>query len=159
MSGMQLSVTKFTRTASAAVATLFLGLTAMPVQAADYIATSPAAVVDASVCSQQSVLKRIVSRFDYQVKHVPDMPMTAISSMGDIRLKRYEPKVNPSQIERTYCDATAVMSDGQQRKVWYLVEERQGFVTLGSNVEFCVDGYDKWYVYNASCSVLKARGL
>lgn len=158
MSGMQLSVTKFARTASAAVTTVFLGLSVMPVQAADYIGTAPVAV-DASVCSQQSVLKHIVSRFDYQVKHVPDMPMTAISSMGDIRLKRFEPKINPSQIARTYCDATAVMSDGKQRKVWYLVEERQGFVTLGSNVEFCVDGYDKWYVYNASCSVLKARGL
>ncbi|MFK4823981.1 phage portal protein [Paenochrobactrum sp. BZR 588] len=159
MSGMQLSVTKFTRTASAAVATLFLGLSAVPVQAADYFATSPAVNTDASVCSQQSVLKRVVSGFAYQVKHVPDMPMTAISSMGDIRLKRFEAKINPSQVARTYCDATAVMTDGQQRKVWYLIEERQGFVTLGSNVEFCVDGYDKWYVYNASCSVLKARGL
>lgn len=159
MSGMKLSVTKFTRTALAGMAVLFLGYTSMPVHAADYITTAPLLNTDTSVCSQQNVLKRIVSGFAYQVKHVPDMPATAISSMGDIRLKHFEAKVNPSEIARTYCDATALMSDGQQRKVWYLIEERQGFASLGSNVEFCVDGYDKWYVYNAACSVLKARGL
>ncbi|MGU3574867.1 phage portal protein [Brucellaceae bacterium C25G] len=159
MSGMQLSVTKFTRTASAALATLFLGMAASPVQAADYFSQSPAATIDDSLCTQQSVLKRVVSGFAYEVKHVPDMPQIAITSMGDIRLNRYEPKINVAQITRTYCDATAVLSDGQKRKVWYLIENKQGFAGLGSNVEFCVDGYDKWYVFNASCSVLKARGL
>lgn len=163
MSGMQISVTNITRTASAAVTALFLAGSALPVQAADYFAASPSAVAgaqsDASVCAQQNVLKRVVSGFAYQVRHVPDMPMTAISSVGDIRLNRFEPKVHPSQITRTYCDATAVMSDGQQRKVWYLIEDKQGFASMGSNVEFCVEGLDKWYVYNASCSVLKARGL
>jgi capsid protein len=158
MSGMQLSVTKFKRTASVAMATLILGFSALHSQAADYF-VAPHATADASICSQQSVLKRVVSDFSYMIHHVPDMPMTSISSIGDIRLNRFEPKVNPAQIERTYCDATAVLADGQTRKLWYLIENRQGFAGLGSNVESCVDGFDKWYVYNASCSVLKARGL
>jgi capsid protein len=75
--------------------------------------------------------------------------------MSDVRLTRYEPKNNPAQIERTYCKATAVLSDGQNRSVWYMVEEGQGFAGVGKNVEFCVDGFDRWAVYDAKCRVLR----
>nr|WP_111575188.1 phage portal protein [Falsochrobactrum ovis] len=127
----------------------------VPGQAADYFSTSPAVVVDAGVCSQQSVLRRVVADFSYQVRHVPELPQVGISAMSDVQLTRYEPKTNPAEIERTYCKATAVLSDGQYRPVWYMVEEGQGFAGVGTNVEFCVDGFDRWHVYDANCRVLR----
>lgn len=145
----------FARVTLAAAAALPVALTTLPASAADYIARQPVAVVDAGICSNQGVLRTIVSRFGYQVRHVPNLPQVGINGVSDIHFKRYEAKVHPSQIARTYCGATAVLSNGTHRKVWYLIEEGQGFASLGNNVEFCVDGFDRWYVYNASCSVLR----
>ncbi|MBK3745966.1 phage portal protein [Paraburkholderia aspalathi] len=143
------------RAAVLAAISLPLALSTLPANAADYVARPPAQIGDAGVCSSQHVLRSIVSKFSYQVRHVPNLRQVGITAVSDIYLKRFEPKVNPSEIARTYCSATAVLSDGQQHAVWYLVEEGQGFASLGRNVEFCVDGFDRWYVYNASCSVLR----
>lgn len=146
---------QFSRAALLAASVLPLTFASMPASAADYLRTAPVAVGDAGLCNQQSVLRRVVSDFGYQVRHVPHLPQVGISAMSDVRLTRYEPKNNSAQIERTYCQATAVLSDGQYRPVWYMVEEGQGFAGVGSNVEFCVDGFDRWYVFDASCRVLR----
>lgn len=146
---------QFSRRAIFAASILPLAFASLPASAADYLAPAPIAVGDAGLCSQQSVLRRVVSDFSYQVRHVPNLPQVGISAMSDVRLTRYEPKTNPAQIERTYCKATAALSDGQYRPVWYMVEDGQGFAGVGSNVEFCVDGFDRWYVFDASCRVLR----
>ncbi len=146
---------QFSRAAAFAAAVLPLTLVSLPANAADYLAPAPAGVADAGACNQQSVLRSVVSDFGYQVRHVPNLPQVGITAMSDVQLTRYEPKTNPAQIERTYCKATAVLSDGQYRSVWYMVEEGQGFASMGRNVEFCVDGFDRWYVYDARCRVLR----
>jgi capsid protein len=48
-----------------------------------------------------------------------------------------------------------VQSDGADRDIWYLIEEGMGFASIGDNVEFCVSGFDRWYVYNGRCRVLR----
>ena len=53
-------------------------------------------------------------------------------------------------IGRTYCGATVILSDGDGRDIWYLIEEGQGYASIGNNVEFCVSGFDRWYVYNGA---------
>ena len=138
---------QYSRAALFAASVLPLTLVSLPASAADYLTPAPAGVADAGACSQQSVLR--------SVRHVPNLPQVGISAMSDVQLTRYEPKTNPAQIERTYCKATAVLTDGQYRSVWYMVEEGQGFASMGRNVEFCVDGFDRWYVYDASCRVLR----
>ncbi|MBC2884839.1 phage portal protein [Ochrobactrum sp. CM-21-5] len=146
---------QFSRAALLAASVLPLTFASLPASAADYLAPPPAYASDAGLCSQQSVLRTVVSRFGYQVRHVPNLPQVGISAMSDVRLTRYEPKNNPAEIERTYCKATAVLTDGEYRSVWYVVEEGQGFASMGRNVEFCVDGFDRWYVYDAHCRVLR----
>lgn len=142
----------FSKGAILAAATLPMMFATLPAQAADYIApASVSASANEGLCSQQSVLRRVVSGFSYQTRHVPDLPRVSISAMSDVRLNRFEPKNNLGQIERTYCQATAVLSDGQQRPIWYFVEQGQGYAGIGSNVEFCADGFDSWYVYNSRC--------
>jgi capsid protein len=119
-----------------------------------------------SACANNGVLGRIQSRFRYQVTHVPHLPDVSILEFHNIQENRYEPAQEEWPIARRYCEATVVLSDGSQRNAWYLIEERMGFATLaagfglanethGSNVEFCVSGFDRWFVYNGACRVLR----
>ncbi|MGH6861590.1 MAG: hypothetical protein ACRECY_15155 [Phyllobacterium sp.] len=129
---------------------------AAPVMAADYIDSGPAQPYD-ETCGQARVLNRIVSKFSYQVRHVPNLPQVAIDNFSDVQQTRYEPSLEPEldAVSRHYCRATAHLSDGNQQPVWYLVEEGQGFVGVGDNVEFCLAGFDRWHVYNGSCRTLR----
>lgn len=131
-------------------------------QAADYIRSAPASAAtqmvqsnNAGICQHQSVLKAISYQFEYQIRHIPELPKVSISSIGNIYQSRYEPKENPVGIARHYCGATALLSDGQSRSVWYLIEEGQGFASLGNNVEACVEGFDLWRVYDGRCRTLR----
>lgn len=130
-------------------------------QAADFIRTAPAAAApmvsrgNAGICQQQSVLKAVSYQFDYQIRHIPQLPRVSINSIGNIYQSRFEPKENPVDIARHYCGATAILSDGQSRSVWYMIEEGQGFASLGNNVEACVEGFDLWRVYNGRCRTLR----
>lgn len=135
---------------------LFAGLSAgsfSQAQAADYIATSPAAI--SPVCQEQSVINRAVAQFDRLVRGVPEMPAVSISAVSNVSATRFDPKTYTSGIERHYCRATAVLSNGENRNMWYMVERTQGFASMGSNVESCVDGFDKWFVYDGRCRVLR----
>lgn len=137
---------------------------ATPSMSADALYSAPYDYSGA--CSNGGVLKRIKSRFSYQVKHVPNLPDVSILEFHNIHENRYEPAYEQSPIARRYCGATVVLSDGNQRDVWYLIEEKMGFSTLaagfglanethGSNVEFCVSGFDRWFFYNGACRVLR----
>lgn len=108
----------------------------------------------ASLCTDQRYLSKIVDRFSYQVRNVPNLPSVAISDFNMIHQVRYEPVAERHPIARLYCKANASLSDGQQRPIWYLIEGRMGFVGIGDNVEFCVAGFDRWMVYNGGCRVL-----
>ncbi len=88
---------QFSRAALLAASVLPLTFASMPASAADYLRTAPVAVGDAGLCNQQSVLRRVVSDFGYQVRHVPHLPQVGISAMSDVRLTRYEPKNNSAQ--------------------------------------------------------------
>jgi hypothetical protein len=110
---------------------------------------------DPGVCGESRVLNRISRRFDYQVRHVPNLPQVAILDFNRIGETRFEPARKKSPIERRYCHAKVALSGGYERSVWYLIENPMGFASIGSNVEFCVEGFDPWHVYNSHCRVLK----
>lgn len=121
---------------------------------------------DGSPCGDAHVLKRITNKFAYQVKHVPNLPDVAITDFQGIYQQRYIPLDEDRPVARRYCGAKVVLSDGDRRDIWYLIEEGQGYATLlegfhlanetrGSNVEFCVSGFDRWFVYNGACRVLR----
>lgn len=130
------------------------GLGAVSAQAAD-LSTSADYSGDPGICGNASVLNRITSRFDYQVRHVPNLPQVAITDFQRIHENRYLPANESHPIGRRYCGATVTLSDGGDRDIWYLIEEGMGFASIGDNVEFCVSGFDRWYVYNGRCRVLR----
>lgn len=148
------------------LAALSAALLATSLGAAPSLAADQAEFDDGSPCGDVHILKRITERFDYQVRHVPNLPDVAITDFRRIHQHRYLPASEDRPIARRYCGATVVLSDGDSRDIWYLIEERMGFATLadgfglanetrGSNVEFCVAGFDRWLVYNGACRVLR----
>ena len=112
-------------------------------------------IEDSGVCAEAWVLNTSSKRFDPQGKHVPNLPAVSITDFRRMPQHRYLPAQEDRPIGRTYCGATAILSDGDARDIWYLIEEGQGFASIGDNVEFCVAGFDRWYVYNGRCRVLR----
>lgn len=111
--------------------------------------------LEARACEDPYVLSIIASRFRHQVQNVPHLPNVDITDFRKIREHRYLPHSKKWQIARRYCGATAELSDGRHRSIWYLIEDGMGFAGVGDNVEFCVSGFDRWLVYNGSCRVLR----
>lgn len=109
----------------------------------------------AGACSDRKFLAKIEHRFRHQVRHVPELPQVAIDEFRNIREVRHEPEDDRHPISRQYCEAEVLLSDGQDRDIWYLIEGDMGFASIGDNVEFCVAGFDRWYVYDGHCRVLK----
>jgi len=107
------------------------------------------------ICGNDSVLNRITHRFRHQVRHVPHLPQVDIVHFDRVSERRFEPSVEDSPVERRYCHATVALSSGHSRDVWYLIERPMGFAGRGSNVEFCVSGFDRWYVYGGRCASLR----
>ncbi|MER8696807.1 hypothetical protein NKI77_20865 [Mesorhizobium opportunistum] len=151
-------MTRFAKSALAALISLCTSLAApfgvtQAVQAADLVGVYPDD--DGGVCGQPWVLNKITHRFSYQVRHVPHLPDVQITDFRRIHQHRYLPANDTWPIGRRYCGATVSLSDGRDRTIWYLIEEGQGFASIGDNVEFCVSGFDRWMVYNGRCRVLR----
>ncbi|MDJ0931543.1 hypothetical protein [Breoghania sp.] len=62
---------------------------------------------------------------------------------------------NPSPLAHRYCRARAYLSNGRQHPVYYMIEERAGFVWLSWNTETCLPGYDRWHVHDGQCRVVR----
>jgi hypothetical protein len=106
-------------------------------------------------CEDPHILSKIVSRFAHQVRNVPHLPLVDIVEFQQIHEHRYLPYREDWPIARRYCGATAALSDGHSRTIWYLIEDGMGLAGMGDNVEFCVAGFDRWMVYNGRCRVLR----
>lgn len=118
------------------------------------------------VCGDPRIQKTIQKRFRHQVTHVPHLPDVEIVQFRKIHQHRYKDRSKKWPIGRRYCGAVVDLTNGTSRDIWYLIEERMGFATFkarigladevrGSNVEFCVSGYDRWNVYNGRCRILR----
>ncbi len=109
----------------------------------------------AADCENPAMLAKIKSRFHHQTRNVPHLPDVQIEAFSRIHQHRYLPARDDRPIARRYCGAKAELSDGRSRYVWFLIENPMGFAGVGNNVEFCVSGFDRWFVYNGRCRVLR----
>jgi hypothetical protein len=111
--------------------------------------------LEARACEDPYILAKIRDRFRHQTRNVPNLPDVDITDFRGIHEHRYLPYAEDWPIARRYCGATAALSDGSDRTIWYLIEDGMGFVGIGDNVEFCVSGFDRWFVYNGHCRILR----
>lgn len=115
----------------------------------------PAHASDAArACDDANILNVISNRFQNQSSAVNGAGLR-IDAFARVHEHRYDEKTELKHFARRACGATATLSNGLTREVWYLIESDAGLVGLGNTVEFCVSGFDRWNVYNASCRVLR----
>ena len=60
-----------------------------------------------------------------------------------------------SPVTRRYCNATAILSNGQQRQIWYMIEDIGGFVGKNWDVTHCVAGLDPWRNHDGYCRTMR----
>jgi hypothetical protein len=110
---------------------------------------------DAAVpaCDGAGVLSRIRDRFAGAHSRTwrSGLSISAIEWAGDAR----PGGEYPSLIGRRFCEASAVISNGERARVYYLIETHQGFAGLGARVSFCLPGYDPWHVYDKDCRTVR----
>ena len=119
-------------------------------------APQTASFADAGACAYEHVLSSVNYKFYHEVRHVPDLPVVRIKEMAAITATRQEPAATKLNISRQFCRATAIMNDGSSYPVYYMVEFGQGFTGVGGyNVEFCVEGFDKWRIQDGNCRAVQ----
>ena len=62
---------------------------------------------------------------------------------------------HPSLIGRRYCEARALIREGRESSIYYLIETHQRFAGIGAKVTFCVPEYDRWRVYDGNCRTVR----
>lgn len=100
-------------------------------------------------CDDASVLADVQDRFAYGAAGMlqADLALVAVD-----KVRQTHPLVTrPSPVARRYCAARGHVSNGRVAPVYFLVEQRQGFVGQGWLVTACVNGYDRWAVHGGAC--------
>jgi hypothetical protein len=131
---------------------LLLGVLVLPASAADYRHGFHWAA-DLPPCDTPGVIASVTEKFAYAntvtfhtnvlIEHVDGIRESALKAGG------------PSLIDRRYCRAEAWLSNGRRSEVVYLIESRQGFASIGWNVESCLPGYDPYHVYDGWCRSIR----
>ena len=103
-------------------------------------------------CQDIKVLGKIVERFNWAEKNTWNRGFF----LQDIERVRERVVQNNSQslIPRRYCRAHARLTNGRHPVLFFLIEGGQGFAGNSFNVEFCLNGYDRWNEYDGSCRAL-----
>ncbi|MCB1384365.1 MAG: hypothetical protein KDJ80_00365 [Nitratireductor sp.] len=60
-----------------------------------------------------------------------------------------------SQVTRRYCNATAILSNGTRRQIWYMIEDIGGFAGYTWEVTHCVSGLDPWKNHDGYCRTMR----
>ncbi|RLQ89413.1 hypothetical protein [Notoacmeibacter ruber] len=108
-------------------------------------------------CADDRVLNQVSKQIDYQTRNVPGVPDLGILDYYAIHQNDFIPEARKRPIARRYCEASAALSNGETRTVWYLIEYDQGFAgAFGDNVEACMQGFDEWNVYDEACRVVRS---
>ena len=103
-------------------------------------------------CHDVKVLGKIVERFNWAEENTWKRGFF----LQDIeRIRERVVQNHPDRlIPRRYCRAHARLTNGRHPTLFYLIEGGQGFAGNSFNVEFCLNGYDRWNEYNGSCRTL-----
>lgn len=106
-------------------------------------------------CGSARLHAKIMSRFawaDRKTWH-RDLDIVTIDRDRQSALRH----TGERRITTRYCRARAVLSNGRKSRIYYIVQRRMGFASIGYNVEFCLPGYDRWRVYDGWCRVVRPQ--
>ena len=106
-----------------------------------------------SRCTEPWVLNRIAGNFAWAERTQWHRGFV-IDRIEAPRL-RYQVNYGPTTIQYDHCQARALMTNGRIRHLYYTIERRQGFASIGSKVRYCIIGLDPWHIYGAGCSTVR----
>jgi hypothetical protein len=134
-----------------AAAAFFTATFASPVSADVY--TYSYGLTSFPPCDAPEVIAKIHQKFAWsETWHA--YRGVGLAGVDRIRERRVE-YFGPHPIPRRYCHARAILSNGKNVSMPYLIEEGMWVAGTRWNVEFCATGYDRWRVYGGSCRVLR----
>jgi hypothetical protein len=108
---------------------------------------------DVRACADARMLARITERFAWAERNTWQRGYE-ILTIEDPRL-RYAVFDGPSMIRHRHCRATALMTNGAKRSLFYTVSAGMGLASIGAGVDFCLAGLDPWRVHGAACRSLR----
>ena len=108
---------------------------------------------DAALPACDAALGTIVSRFAEKESRYWN---SALQILGFERVREtaYSPWTQGT-IPRRFCQATALVSDGRKRAVYYWIGEDTGMIGASWGVEWCVAGLDRNWAYNPRCKMAR----
>src|SRR3712207_6570632 len=92
-------------------------------------------------CADLDVLESIADRFAWAEENTWHRGFV-MASIQNGRIGEH-PYFEPGLIHREYCRADSVMTNGSAYPVYYTIEFRRGFASIGNYVDFCVLGLDR----------------
>jgi hypothetical protein len=128
-------------------AALMFGAAAWPASAVGPDGALPA-------CTDARVISAIEKRFA-KASPVHLGRELAIDRLNRIHEHRLAKPNIARTVSRRHCHATAHLSDGKRRAVWYVIEDGWGFAGHGDKVEFCLSGLDPLHVYGGHCRAIR----
>lgn len=105
-------------------------------------------------CDAPSVTARVAEKFAYYDAHVihSGLGIADIDGQREVALSAG----GPSYVDRRYCAATALLTDGSTSEVVYLIEgPKLGTFSIAWHVESCLPGFDPWRIYDAACRSIR----
>lgn len=100
-------------------------------------------------CDDPAVIRRIAKRFDIRESRYWNSGLEIVD-IGAIRTIAVRPN-GLDYIPRRFCTGRALISDGRERVIDYLIAEDTGFIGATWGVQWCVNGLDRHLAFAPSC--------
>lgn len=101
------------------------------------------------LCEETGPLGKIQSRFSQKEGRFWNSNLEIVS-FENVREIKFRPWAADA-IPRRFCRATAVISDGVKRPIYFSIIEDSGIIGVTWGVEWCVVGLDRNWAYNPAC--------
>ena len=105
------------------------------------------------LCEEAGPLGKIQSRFSRKEGRFWNSNLEIVS-FENVREVAFRPWVADA-IPRRFCSATAVISDGVKRPVYFSIIEDAGIIGASWGVEWCVVGLDRNWAYSPACRMAR----
>jgi hypothetical protein len=108
---------------------------------------------DVPLCDDQGPLDHIISKFGTKEDRFWNSDLQLVG-FEHIHQVAWEPWMSGT-IPRRYCSASALISDGKRRQIYYSIIEDGGWLGANYGVEFCVVGLDRNWAFNPRCKMAR----
>ena len=105
------------------------------------------------LCEEMWPLERIQARFAEKEGKFWESRLQIVG-FEKVREVAFRPWVADA-LPRRFCSATALISDGAKRPIYYSIIEDAGMIGASWGVEWCVVGLDRNWAYNPSCKMAR----